>query len=153
MKAEEDRIVKVVELDAPVARVWRALTDHEEFGEWFRVRLDQPFKPGAKSTGSMTYPGFEGWPWLATVERIEHEKLFSFRWHDYEEQSGLDIADHPTTLVEFRLEPTGGGTRLTITESGISALPEPRRLEVLRSNTKGWDIQANNIAAHVGSSG
>jgi len=151
MKTDEDKIVKVVELEAPVSRVWRALTDHEEFGQWFRVKLDQPFEPGVKSTGSMTYPGFEGWPWLATVERMEHEKLFSFRWHDYERDSERDIADHPTMLVEFRLEPNAGGTRLTITESGISALPEPRRLEVLRNNTQGWDIQANNIAAHVSS--
>lgn len=149
MNTVADKIVKVVELEAPVSRVWRALTDHEEFGQWFRVKLDQPFEPGAESTGSMTYPGFEGWPWLATIDRMDHERLFSFRWHDYEENSGLDVAEHPTTRVEFRLEPTAHGTRLTITESGISALPEPRRLEVLRNNTRGWDIQAENITAHV----
>lgn len=149
MSMNADKIEKVVEIKAPVSRVWRALTDHEEFGQWFRVKLNGPFEPGVVSTGSMTYPGFEGWPWLATVERMDDERLFSFRWHDYDKKSGLDVADHPTTLVEFRLEPIPGGTRLTITESGFLAIAEPRRLEVLRSNTRGWDIQARNIAEYV----
>jgi uncharacterized protein YndB with AHSA1/START domain len=153
MQDSEDRIEKVVELDAAVPRVWRALTDFEEFGQWFKVKLDGPFRPGAVSTGKMTYPGFEGWPWLATVERMEPERLFSFRWHDSDEKSGKPIAEQPTTLVEFRLQATPRGTRLTITESGIAALPEPRRIEVLRNNTEGWHIQARNIAAHVAPAG
>lgn len=144
-----DRIVKQIELNAPIARVWRALSDHEEFGQWFRVRLDGPFRPGTISTGMMTFPGFEHHPWLATVERMEPERLFSFRWHDFDESSGVAVADQPSTLVEFRLEPTADGTLLTIIESGFEALPEPRRLEVLRDNTQGWTIQAENIAAHV----
>jgi uncharacterized protein YndB with AHSA1/START domain len=153
MKDSDDRIEKVIELDAPVTRVWRALTDFEEFGQWFRVRLNGPFRPGAVSTGSMTYPGFEGWPWRATVERMEPERLFSFRWHDFDEKSGVPVADQPTTLVEFRLQAIPRGTRLTITESGIFALPDPRRIEVLRNNTEGWNIQAGNLAAHVASPG
>jgi uncharacterized protein YndB with AHSA1/START domain len=144
-----DRIVKVVELDAPVSRVWRALTDAAQFGRWFRVSLDGPFEPGALSTGRMTYPGFEHLPWRAVVERMEPERLFSFRWHDFDEGSGVDVADQPTTLVEFRLEPNGRGSRLTVTESGFDALPDPRRLEVLRGNTQGWDIQAGHLVAHL----
>ena len=144
-----DRIVKIVELRAPVSRVWRAVSDHREFGQWFRVKLDGPFKPGEVSTGRTTYPGYEHYPWLAVVERMEHERLLSFRWHDFDEASGVDIAKQPTTLVEFRLEPTPDGTRLTITESGFEAIPDPRRLEVLRGNEQGWEIQAKNIAAYV----
>ena len=151
MTSAHDRIEKVIEMEAPVARVWRAVTDHEEFGQWFRVKLDGPFKPGAVSTGKMTYPGFEGWPWRATVERIEPERLFSFRWHDYDAESDVPVERQPTTLVEFRFEPIPGGTRLTITESGIAALPEARRIKVLRDNTEGWNIQARNIAEHVAS--
>lgn len=144
-----DRIVKTVELRAPLSRVWQALVDHREFGQWFRVRLDGPFKPGAVSTGQMTFPGYEHYPWRAVVERLEHERLLSFRWHDFDEKSGLDVAGQPTTLVEFHLKPLAGGTRLTIIESGFDAIPDPRRLEVLRGNTKGWNIQAIQIAAHV----
>ncbi len=144
-----NRIVKVVELQAPVARVWRALTDYREFGQWFRVSLDAAFNPGAVSSGRMTYPEYEHYPWLAVVERMDHERLFSFRWHDFDEKSGIDVAKQATTLVEFRLEAIPAGTRLTIVESGFEALPDPRRLEVLRGNTEGWNIQAGNIAVHV----
>ncbi|WP_417767577.1 SRPBCC family protein [Stappia sp.] len=147
-----DRIVKKVELKAPVSRVWRALSDHEEFGQWFRVRLDGPFIPGAVSTGRMTYPGYEHYPWLATVEKVEPERLLSFRWHDFDDESDIPIADQPATLVEFRLEQVEGGTLLTITESGFEALSDHRRIEVLRGNTQGWNMQAENIASHVASS-
>ncbi|MBO0763844.1 MAG: SRPBCC family protein [Hyphomicrobiaceae bacterium] len=144
-----DRIVKTVEFKAPVARVWRALADHNEFGQWFRVKLDGPFKPGTVSTGQITSPGHEHYPWRAVIERIEPERLLSFRWHHFDETSSLEGADQPSTLVEFRLEPIARGTRLTITESGFESIPDPRRLEVLRSNTEGWNIQVDNIAAHV----
>jgi uncharacterized protein YndB with AHSA1/START domain len=146
-----DRIVKTIALRAPVSRVWRALADHNEFGQWFRVKLDGPFKPGTVSMGRITYPGHEHYPWRAMIERMEPERFFSFRWHHVDEASGADIAEQPSTLVEFRLEPTPEGTRLTITESGFESIPDPRRLEILRSNTEGWNIQADNIAAHVAS--
>lgn len=147
-----DHIVKTIELKAPISRVWRALHDHNEFGQWFRVKLDGPFKLGEVSTGKMTYPGYEHYPWLAVVERVEHERLLSFRWVHSDDKAAMNISQDPTTLVEFRLEPMLDGTRLTITESGFESLPDPKRLEILRSNTQGWEIQADNIAAHVASS-
>jgi len=150
MQTTEDRIEKTIELAAPVSRVWHALTDHEEFGQWFRVNLNGPFKPGGVVTGQMTLPGYEHYPWLATVERMEHESLFSFRWHDFDEKSGKDVADQPTTLVEFRMEPVNDETtRLSIIESGFAAIPDPRRFEVIRDNTQGWNFQADNIRTHV----
>ena len=149
-----DHIRKTIMLDAPVSRVWRALVDQHEFGQWFRVRLDQPFRPGGLSTGRMTYPGYEHYPWRATVERMDEERLLSFRWHDFDENSGIPIAEQATTLVEFVLEPVDAGrTKLTITESGFDSLPESRRIEVMRGNSEGWAIQAENIVAHVASPG
>lgn len=147
--ADDDKIVKVVELNAPIARVWNALTDHDEFGQWFRVHLDQPFEVGAKSTGQMTYPGHEDCPWIAYVERMEPERLFSFRWYASDEGAIEQTGDQPGMLVEFRLEDVPDGTRLTITESGFSALPDPRRAELMRSNEEGWNIQADNIAEYL----
>lgn len=149
MDENEDKVEKVVTLEAPVARVWRALTDHEEFGQWFRVALDGPFAEGALSTGRMTYPGYEGYPWRAVIERIEPERLFAMRWYADEDASGADVAEQPTTRVEFRLESVSEGTRVTITESGFSALGDARGLEVMRRNARGWEIQAGNLAAHV----
>jgi uncharacterized protein YndB with AHSA1/START domain len=143
------RIDKPVRLDAPLDRVWRALTHHTEFGTWFRVQLDQPFAPGAMSTGRMTYPGHEGAPWLARVERMEPQRLFAFRWFHAPEGRAPTV-DDPTTLVEFKLEPAGADTTLlTISESGFEALGDARAGEVMRGNTEGWNIQASHIAAHV----
>lgn len=151
MTTSQDEIVKIVDLTAPVSRVWQALTDHEAFGAWFRVKLDQPFAVGSLSTGHMTYPGYEGLPWLARVDTMEPEHHFAFRWHIYDPDSHVPLASEPMTLVTFRLEATGEGTRLTIVESGFRDLPEPRRLEIMRQNTQGWDIQAEHIASYVGS--
>ena len=142
-----DRIQKVIELAAPVSRVWRALTDHREFGQWFRVDLEGPFEVGVASRGQMTYPGYEHLPWEAMVRRMDPERLFAFSWIDVDPKTG--VRSEAMMLVEFRLEPTATGTRLTVTESGFEALPDPRRLEALRENTQGWDAQARNLAAYV----
>ena len=142
-------IEKRIDLKAPVSRVWRALTDYREFGEWFRVKLDGPFVAGEVSTGHMTYPGYEHIRWNVTVEQIEAERLFSFRWHPYAIDPAVDYTSEPTTLVEFRLEPREGGTRLLLTESGFDAVPPHRRFEAFRMNDRGWTMQMTNIAHHV----
>jgi len=146
----QDSIEKSVELKAPVARVWRALTDHKEFGDWFRASLDGPFVVGEISRGQITYPGCEHMQWEATVQAMDHERLFSFTWCPLAGDPDIDDSKEPQTLVEFRLESTPEGTRLDITESGFDALPDDeRRVDALRSNTHGWDGQVRNIAAHV----
>ena len=145
----KDRIEKVVELKAPVARVWRALTDHKEFGQWFRVDLDGPFRVGERSHGKVTYPGHEHLAWESTTVRMEPERLFSFSWSPVASESDTEDAEPITMLVEFMLEATPEGTRLTIRESGFSKLPEKDRIEVFRRNEGGWEEQAKNIAAHV----
>jgi uncharacterized protein YndB with AHSA1/START domain len=144
-----DRIEKSIELNADVERVWRALTDHEEFGAWFRVRLDGPFAVGEPSRGRITYPGYEHLKWEAEVVRMERPHLFAFTWHPYAVDPDEDYSNEPPTLVEFRLEPAGSGTRLTVTESGFDALPGHRRDEAFRMNEGGWSEQVGNIAAHV----
>lgn len=143
-------IRKQIELRAPVARVWRALTDHREFGEWFRVKLDGPFVAGQVSRGHITYPGYEHVQWEAVVQKIEPERLFSYTWHPYAIDPKVDYSSEPQTLVEFQLEKTANGTRLTITESGFEKLTDDkRRLEAFRMNDGGWTEQVRNIEAHV----
>lgn len=144
-----DRIEKSVDLAVPIERVWRALTDPEEFGAWFRVRLDGPFAPGGTTTGHITYPGYEHLRWEAVVERMEAPRLFSFRWHPYAVDPDVDYSQEPTTLVEFRLDPAAEGTRLTVAESGFDTLPAHRRPDALRMNERGWEEQMRNVAAHV----
>jgi uncharacterized protein YndB with AHSA1/START domain len=144
-----DRIEKRIELKAPVARVWRALTDHRQFGQWFRVKLEAPFRPGRVSRGQITYPGYEHVKWQVTVETMEPERLFSFRWHPYAVDATIDYSKEPTTLVEFRLQAVTGGTLLIVTESGFEAIPKERRFEAYRMNEGGWSAQLKNIEQHV----
>jgi uncharacterized protein YndB with AHSA1/START domain len=144
-----DRIEKRIELRAPIARVWRAITDYREFGEWFRVKLDQPFAPGQASTGHITYPGYEHLRWEALVQKMEPERLFSFTWHPYAIDPKVDYSSEPSTLVEFRLEKTPTGTLLTVTESGFDRVPAHRRDEAFRMNEGGWTTQIKNVETYV----
>ena len=144
-----DRIEKQIELKAPVARVWRALTDHNEFGEWFRVKLDGPFVAGQVSRGHITWPGYEHLVWEAVVQKMEPERLFSFTWHPYAVDPQTDYSSETPTLVEFRLEKTAAGTRLTVTESGFDKIPAHRREEAFLRNDGGWAQQMKNIESHV----
>jgi len=144
-----DRIEKTIELKAPISRVWRALTDHHEFGTWFRVRLDGPFVPGQISRGQITYPGYEHIRWEAVVQKMEPERLFSFTWHPYAVEPDKDYSGETPTLVEFTLERTSTGTRLTVVESGFDRLPAHRRDLAFRMNEGGWETQMKNIAEHL----
>ena len=148
-EANQDRVEKIVDLEAPVSRVWRALTDHVEFGTWFRVRLDGPFEVGAITTGMITHPGCEHMKWESLTEQLVHERLFVFSWPPGAIDPDTTYDAGAKVTVEFRLQATDSGTRLTITESGFLQFPESKRLEVLRSNKQGWDAQAKHVAAHV----
>lgn len=142
-------IEKRIELNASVSRVWRALTDYREFGEWFGVKLDGPFVSGQISTGNITYPGYEHLKWEATVQKMEPERLFSFTWHPYAVDPNVDYSNEPSTLVEFRLEPKDNRTVVYLTESGFDALPKDRRFEAFRMNEEGWTEQMTNIENHL----
>ena len=105
-----DRIEKSIDLHAPVGRVWRALTDHKEFGAWFGVNLEGPFAPGKQARGNITYPGYEHVVMEVVVQNMEAERLFSFHWHPYAVDPNVDYAHEQPTLVAFTLEPTAAGT-------------------------------------------
>lgn len=145
----KDQIEKKIELKAPISRVWRALTDYREFGEWFRVKLQDPFLPGKPTRGHITYPGYEHLRFEVIVQALAPEHLFSFTWHPYAIDPGKDYSHEPSTLVEFRLEPAPNGTLLTVTESDFDKLPSERRLEAFRMNDGGWTEQMKNIESHV----
>lgn len=146
----ENAIERSVDLNAPIDKVWRALTDHKEFGTWFRVDLERPFVEGEVTFGKVTYPGHEGLPFWARVKAIDEPNRFSFIW-PMDETVSPDDPDlqHKVTRVEFRLEPEGEGTRLRLRESGFENLPENKRLQAFRDNEGGWDAQMQNIKTHV----
>lgn len=144
-----DTIEKTLILKAPQARVWHALTDHEAFGAWFRVRIDGPFVPGERSTGQLRVPGYEHVKWNATVQAMRPQELFSYTWHPYAVDEDVDYSAETPTLVEFRLEPVKEGTRLTVRETGFDLLPSHRRPDAFRMNSLGWGAQMENVRAHV----
>jgi uncharacterized protein YndB with AHSA1/START domain len=144
-----DRIEKKIELRAPRSRVWRAVSTAEEFGTWFKVNLDGAFAEGASTYGNITHPGYEHLRMEIQVERIEPERYFSYRWHPYAIDPAVDYSGEPTTLVEFILDETEGGTAVTIIESGFDRIPPARRDEAFRMNDRGWAGQTKNLARHV----
>lgn len=144
-----NRIERSIELKAPISRVWKALTDHKQFGTWFRVNLDGPFIAGKLSTGQITYPGYEHIKWEAIVQKIEPEHYFSFSWHPYAIDPKIDYSHEPKTLIEFKLQEMPSGTLITVIESGFEKIPESRRFEAFRMNDNGWAIQLSNIEHYV----
>ncbi|HEX2734810.1 MAG TPA: SRPBCC family protein [Polyangiaceae bacterium] len=165
-----DKVEKQVVLRAPISKVWRALTDHVEFGRWFGFKLENPFVPGQTVRGRFEGTLDEGAIMaqqqklgvvpshikapkddlvFCTVERIEPERYFSFRWIPYGIDAEIDPLTEPTTLVEFSLEAVPEGTRLSIVESGFDRITGPRRLRAYRMNDGGWTAQGQNLKTYV----
>jgi len=146
-----DRIEKKIVLQASRKRVWRALSDSKEFGTWFGMKFDGPFKPGATMRGVIVptqvnadvakhQKPYEGLPFEITIEKMEPERLFSFRWHPNAVERGVDYSGEPTTLIEFVLEEMAAGVLLTVTESGFDQIPLARRAKAFTANEQGWGM-------------
>jgi uncharacterized protein YndB with AHSA1/START domain len=150
MNPSTDRIESQILLKASRSRVWRALSNAEEFGGWFGVALKgKTFAIGKRVQGQITYPGYEHVVFDVVIERMEPERLISWRWHPAAVEPSIDYSKEPTTLVEFELKEVEGGTLLSLVESGFDSVPPSRRLEAFRMNSGGWDEQMKNIEKHV----
>ncbi|QDV23413.1 SRPBCC family protein [Aureliella helgolandensis] len=148
-KSETDNIEKAIEIAAPLERVWKAVTDYREFGQWFHVNLESEFAVGERTAGQVSHPGFEHVRMEVITTAIEPMTYFAFQWHPHAVNTDVDYTHEPLTLVEFRFRSNGNGTSLQIIESGFDALPPGRRDEAFRMNEKGWEGQIKNIARHV----
>lgn len=155
-----DRIEKQVLLKAPLSRVWRALTDHTQFGQWFGVTFEAPFAPGAAVSGVITpttvdaeiakhQVPYEGLKFTIMVDRIEPETLFSFRWNPHGVDETEDYSKELKTLVEFTLQETSGGVLLKVVESGFSQIPLERRAKAFTANEGGWTMQMTLIEKYL----
>ncbi|UZE16318.1 SRPBCC family protein [Pseudomonas sp. B21-054] len=145
-----DRIERKILLKAPRSQVWRALANAEAFGQWFGVALEgKRFVAGERTQGQITYPGYEHLIWDVAVERVEPERVFSFRWHPYAIEPQVDYSQESETRVQFELEDMDGGTLLKVVESGFNNIPEARRLKAFRMDSRGWDEQMANIEAFL----
>lgn len=145
-----DRIERSIHIQAPRSRVWRALSNAEEYGNWFGADLKgQTFAPGQRVRGPITIAGYEHVQFDVVVERLEPEKLMAYRWHPYAVDPAVDYSKEQRTLVTFTLEDAGGGTLLKVVESGFDNVPPDRRLEAFRMNSGGWEAQLRNIQRHA----
>jgi uncharacterized protein YndB with AHSA1/START domain len=144
-----ERIEKTVRLRHPRSKVWRALTDSREFGRWFGVVFTEPFAPGARLRGTITVPGYEGLPMEIVIEKMENERIFSWRWHPGAVEPDASFRDEEMTHVVFELSDAPGGTRLTVTETGFENVPMTRRAQALKDNTGGWEMQMQAIERHL----
>ena len=145
-----DRIEKELILKAPPERVWKAIANAREFGQWFGVELAGEFVPGARVEGKILHEKYRHAQYQMIIEAMDAPRLFSYRWHPYAIEPGVDYSTEPTTLIEFRLEKVAEGTRLTVVESGFDRIPLERRAEAFRMNEGGWTSQLRNIARHLG---
>lgn len=155
-----DRIEKEVVLRAPLERVWRAISDADQFGQWFGVRFDGPFVAGASVTGVITPTTVDedvaraqephaGKSDTWQIVAVEPQRRLAFRWHPYAVESGVDYSEEPTTLVEFTLSETGDGVLLRIVESGFDAIPAERRVAAFESNSEGWAAQTELVRKYL----
>jgi uncharacterized protein YndB with AHSA1/START domain len=147
-----DRIEKKIQLRHPPSKVWRALADSREFGQWFGAVFTEPFTPGVRLQGKVTHEGYEHMTMDVTIERMEPERLFSWRWHPGAREPGEDVSHEPTTLVVFELQAVAGGTLLTVVESGFDRIPLARRAKAFRDNDQGWVMQMKAIEEYLGRS-
>lgn len=155
-----DRIEKRVLLHASLKRVWSALADSTEFGTWFGMKFEGPFVPGALMRGvivptkvnadvAKAQQKYGGMPVEITIEKMEPETLFSFRWHPYAIEPGVDCSKEPTTLIVFVLEETKDGVMLTVTESGFDQIPLTRRVKAFTANEEGWGMVLKLIEEYL----
>ena len=148
--SDTDRIERSVLINAPRSKVWRAISDAEAFGEWFGANLKgQIFAPGQRAKGQITIAGYEHIAFDVVVERVEPQRLLSYRWHPYAIDPAVDYSKEEPTLVTFTLQDAPEGTLLTVVESGFDRVPPGRRLEAVRMNTGGWEAQLDNIQRHA----
>ncbi|MDO8772542.1 MAG: SRPBCC family protein [Burkholderiaceae bacterium] len=148
--SDTDRIERSIVLNASRSRVWRALSNAEEFGDWFGVNLkDKTFAPGQCVQGQMTIKGHEDCMFDIVVERVEPEQLLSYRWHPYAMDPKIDYEKEQRTVVTFTLKDAGDGTLFTVLETGFDNVPPERRLEAFRMNSRGWEAQMGCLQRHV----
>jgi uncharacterized protein YndB with AHSA1/START domain len=153
MSTSTDRLERKILLKAPRSRVWRALSNAEEFGAWFGVDFKgSAFVAGKAVKGRITYPGYEHLVMEVLIERMVPERLLSWRWHPAAIDTAVDYSQEPTTLVVFELEDTQDGVMLSVVESGFDSIPAARRATAFRLNTSGWEEQLINIEKHVAQS-
>jgi uncharacterized protein YndB with AHSA1/START domain len=143
-----EQIEREILIDAPVAKVWAAVTRAEHIGTWFgNAGATIDLRPGGEMT--CTWRDGETVDTIhAVVEKVDEPHLFAYRWA---RPPGARPVPGNSTLVEFTLRPEGGRTRLRVVESGFPALdfPEADRAALYADNTDGWRQELDELRAYL----
>lgn len=130
MPTTVDEIRSSTTIDAPIERVWHAITTPSEMKQWFfGVDTEADWRPG----GRLVHRGeYNGKPYIDKGEISEFEpprRLVHTHWSDV---SGLPDAPEHYQVVAWDLAPHDGGTEVRITESN---LPSD---EAAKTSEQGW---------------
>jgi uncharacterized protein YndB with AHSA1/START domain len=136
-----DRIERTLEIAHPRETVWAALTTSEGLAGWFGNEATIDLRPGGAAR--MTWS--DGPVATMRVERVEEPTVFGFTWQIY----GLPADDPRRTYVEFTLEATGSGTRLTVVESGFAQLPDDAFKKAYDGNSEGWVSELGELVSYL----
>ena len=138
-------ITRTLDLAHPQAKVWAALTTIEGITAWFGSHADGQMTPGHDV--HMRWDQYDGKKTLA-IKVVDPMSAFTFTWGI----SGAPDGDPRQTYVEFALEPTTSGTRLTVTESGFAQLTDEWLEPSYQGNTVGWKIELDELVAYLDAS-
>ena len=135
---ELSRIDRTIEVKAPPDKVWRALTTAKDLSTWFHVVVEGNIAPGAEVWMTSRYPGHEGTRFVVRIVEMTPPRRFAWQWHPGAVDPTVDYSREPWTTVTFTLEPSGSGTRLSVSETGFTDVALARRAKVYADNTQGW---------------
>jgi uncharacterized protein YndB with AHSA1/START domain len=118
-------------LNAPVNRVWQALTENAKMKKWY-FQLEN-FEPRVGFEFQFIGKGQKGEQYVhkCRITAVEPEKKLSYTWQ-YEGFEGI-------SEVSFELFPQGDQTRVTITHTGLETFPQNNSDFAGSSFEKGWN--------------
>lgn len=144
-----DQVQRHVLIRGPIERAFAALTDASLFPTWGPLRIEGKLEPGTRPVLDFGPAG--GGKVAILVVAFEAPRYFAYRWAQGTTDPALLLADPlsvPNTLVEFRLEAVEGGTRVTVTESGISRLPAASGMDpdtAIEHMGEGWQLMLGGL--------
>ena len=130
----ERTVEKVLKLDAPVERVWRAITDPAELARWFGDEAEVDLRPGGDAAMIWENHG----RYAMRIEEVDPPRRLVWSWVH---EPDVAFEEAPATRVQWTLTPRDdGGTRLHLLETGF-------RTDLHRGqNDEGWDAELGELA-------
>ena len=136
--AELSRIDRTIEIQAPPERVFKALTNADELSDWFQVRVEGQITAGGEVWMTSVHPDHAGQRWPVRIVELSAPRRVVWQWHPGQVDPTRDYSREPQTTVTFTLEPSGGGTRVSVSETGFDRIALERRAKVYEDNSQGW---------------